>query len=63
MAARQRLPRSDHAAVGIGSKLYVWGGDSLSGSAIRTKELESFDVLSLTWKEPQVLHGVNMPDG
>jgi len=62
MATREPLPRAWHAAVGIGSKLYVWGGYT-SGSAIRTKELESFDVLSLTWKDPQVLHGVNIPDG
>ena len=62
MATRQPLPRTRHAAVGIGSNLYVWGGYD-SGSDIRTKELENFDVLSLTWKEPQVLQGVDMPDG
>ena len=62
MATREPLPRAWHAAVGIGSKLHVWGGYN-SDSAIQAKELESFDILSVTWQDPQVLHGVNMPDG
>ena len=62
MATREPLPRRSHAAVGIGSKLYVWGGDG-SGSTIRTTTLEIFDVPSVTWEEPQILQGSDMPDG
>lgn len=62
MAARQPHPRDSHAAIGIGSKLYLWGGYS-EGSTIRTTTLEIFDVSSLTWEQPQVLRGSDMPDG
>lgn len=62
MASRLPLPRCSHAAVGIGRKLYVWGGYS-SGSAIGTTALEVFDVPSVTWEEPGVLHGSDIPDG
>ena len=64
MATRQPLPRPWHAAVGIGSKLYVWGGCSSSSTiSTRTLSLETFDVPSVTWEEPQVLHGSDMPEG
>ena len=62
MATRQPLPRSWHAAVGIGSKLYVWGGDGGS-SKIKTTALETFDVTSVQWEQPQLLNGSSMPDG
>ena len=62
MATREPLPRRSHAAVGVGSKLYVWGGDG-SGSTIRTTALEIFDVPSVTWEEPRVLQGSDVPDG
>lgn len=55
MATRQPLPRAWHAAVGVGSKLYVWGGKS--DPAIRTASLDIFDVPAMKWKEPQVLRG------
>lgn len=59
--ARQPLPRTNHAAVGVGSKLYVWGGDGRSAT-IPTPTLEVFDVPSVSWEEPQRLHGSDMPD-
>ena len=63
MATRQPLPRAWHAAVGIGSKLVVWGGDGGS-TKIKTRELAVFDVPSLTWEEdPPVVDGSDMPDG
>ena len=63
MATREPLPRRDHAAVGIGSKLYVWGGYGGS-SKIKTTALEIFDVTCATdWEQPQLLDGSNMPDG
>ena len=62
MATRQPLPRTRHAAVGIGSKLYVWGGNGGS-SKIKTTALETFDVTSVQWEQPQLLNGSSMPDG
>ena len=62
MANWQPLPRHSHAAVGIGSKLYVWGG--YSSDSIATKALEIFDVSSVAWERlPQILQGPDMPDG
>ena len=62
MATRQPLPRRDHAAVGIGRKLHVWGGYGGS-SKIKTTALETFDVTSVQWEESQLLNGSSMPDG
>lgn len=61
MAARQPLPRERHAAIGIGSKLYVWGGLS-SNPTLRSRGLEVFDVPSISWKEPRLLRGSSIPD-
>ena len=60
--SREPLPRSRHAAVGIGSKLYVWAGDH-SHLTIQSRKLEIFDVPSMTWEWPQALYGSDMPDG
>ena len=62
MATRQPLPRYRHAAVGIGSKLYVWGGYHGS-SKIKNTAVEVFDVTCAKWEEPQQLDGSTMPDG
>ena len=62
MATRQPLPRTRHAAVGIGSKLYVWGGYSGS-SKIKSTAVEVFDVACAKWEQPQELDGSTMPDG
>ena len=62
MAARQPLPRDRHAAVGIGRKLYVWGGYGGS-SKIKTAALETFDVTSVQWEQSQLLNGSSLPDG
>ena len=62
MATRQPLPRARHAAVGIGSKLYVRGGYSGYGQ-IKSTALEIFDVASLKWEEQEALRGCDMPDG
>ena len=61
MATRQPLSRDSHAAVGIGSTLYVWGGDDGSGR-IKTTALETFDVTSVQWERSQLLNGSSMPD-
>ena len=62
MATRQPLPRARHAAVGIGSKLYVWGGWGGS-SKIKSTALETFYVTSVQWEQQQLLNGSSMPDG
>ena len=62
MATRQPLPRYSNAAVGIGSKLYVWGGWN-SSSKINTTALETFDVTSVQWEQSQLLNGSSVPDG
>ena len=62
MATRQPLPRESHAAVGIGSKLYVWGGYGGS-SKIKTTALDTFDVTSVQWEQQTALRGCDMPDG
>ena len=62
MATREPLPRTYPSAVGIGSKLYVWGGYNDS-SNIKTTALEIFDVTSVQWEQPQLLNGSIMPDG
>ena len=62
MATRQPPPRDSHAAVGIGSKLYVWGSNGGS-SKIKTTALETFDVTSVQWEQPQLLNGSSMPNG
>ena len=63
MAARQSLPRAYHAAAGIGSKLYVWGGYSGPSEIKSTAVLEIFDLTSASWEQPQLLGGSDMPDG
>ena len=61
MASREPQRRKFHAAVGIGKHLFVWGGDGGS-TKIRTTVVESFNVLSLAWEQPQDLQG-SLPDG
>lgn len=54
MSSREPQPRSSHAAVGIGRKLYVWGGKGdPSQASIQCTTIESFDVLSETWQPPK----------
>ena len=58
MSSRQTQPsgRDRHAAVGIGHKLYVWGGDG-GDDMIPATTIESFDVFSEAWQQPQQLSG------
>ena len=55
------VPRYRHAAAGVGQKLYVWGGSGHTAK-VETTKIESFDVTSETWQQPQQLHG-SLPDG
>ena len=52
--AKQPQGRSYHAAFGVGSKHFLWGGD---GSAVQTAQIETFDVSSAKWQEPLLLKG------
>ena len=60
MSSRHPLPRLSPAAVGIGRRLYIWGGkgDSIK---IPATSIESFSVPSLTWEKTQQFHGP-LPD-
>ena len=59
--SRQPRPRRDHVAVGVGQKLYIWGGEGDS-LRIQPTSVESFNVLFDTWERPQQLHG-SLPGG
>lgn len=56
MSSREPQPREEHAAVGVGQSLYVWGGYGGPSAKIRTRTIESFDVSSATWQEPKELN-------
>lgn len=62
MSSKEPKPRSNHAAVGIGNMLYVWGGCNDSGP-IEAATIERFDVPSQTWQEPQQLPKDSLPPG
>lgn len=56
MSSRGPEPRWKHAAFGVGLKQFVWGGEGRS-AGIQTTQIESFDVSSVDWEEPQLLQG------
>ena len=60
MSSRQPTARTWHSAVGVGDKLFIWGGHG--AIQIRTTTLECFNVSSLSWEQPQQLKG-SLPDG
>lgn len=60
-SSMEPVPRYRHAAAGAGQKLYVWGGSGHTAK-VETTTIESFDVPSETWQQPQRLHG-SLPDG
>jgi len=53
--AKQPKRRYYHAAFGVGSKHFLWGGDG--SPAIQTAQIEIFDVSSAKWQEPLSLKG------
>ena len=58
MSYREPSPRPGRAAVGIGQKLYTWGGRSSAGiQSVLGFAVHSFDVPSVTWEEPQQFNG------
>ena len=55
MSSREPQPRWLHGAFGVGLKYFLWGG---AGSlTIRTAEIETFDITSAQWLNPQPLKG------
>lgn len=56
--SREPLPRTRHAAVGVGKKLYVWAGYW----ANQATTIETFDVSSEVWEHPRQLRGT-LPHG
>lgn len=64
MSSRQPQARHQHAAIGVGKKLYIWGGYS-GHSNIQTMTVESFDVSSESWQQPtsfKLFQGQQLPD-
>ena len=62
MSTNNPEPRWKRAAFGVGMKHFVWGGDDGSAAGIPTTHIQTFDVSSTKWKEPQRLQG-SLPDG
>ena len=58
-------PRASHAAVGLGKRLYVWGGKGISEAESKrlTRTVVSFDVSTESWEQPQQISGGPLPDG
>ena len=64
MSSRQPQARVQHAAIGVGKKLYIWGGFSGHGN-IQTMTVESFDISSESWQQPmsfKLFQGQQLPD-
>ena len=59
-SAGEPRARYGHAAVGVGQKLYAWGGDG--GTSVQASTVECLDVPSATWQEPRQLRGHSLPD-
>ena len=59
-SGRQPAARYHHAAVGVDQAMLVWGGGDKD---VPSSMVDSFDVLSLTWKEQRQLHGHPLPSG
>ena len=55
--------RYDHAAVGCGSNMFVWGGEGGGGSVVSSSVVERFNAQSTSWHEPRQLRGQSLPDG
>ena len=62
MSSKEPEPRSNHAAVGIGNMLYVWGGCTDSGP-LEATTIERFDITSQRWQESQQLPKGSLPHG
>ena len=60
MSSREPKARAWHAAVGVGDKLFIWGGGGDS-TIIQTTTLEAFNVESLSWEQTRQLNG-SLPD-
>lgn len=61
MSSRQPTARCEHAAVGVGEKLFVWAGRKF-GTEIQTTALDGFNVSAVVWEQPRHLHG-SLPQG
>ena len=60
-SSREPQPMCFHAAVDFRQKLYIWGGLRLP-STVHNSMLETFDVPSEKWQQPQKLRGSLLPD-
>ena len=55
------VARYKHAAVAVEQCMLVWGGQNRI-TPIQTSTVESFNLLSMTWEEPQQLRGQAFPE-
>ena len=60
MSSREPQPRTCPAAVEFRQKLYIWGGHG-HPAKIQASIVETFDVPSETWQQPQDIRG-SLPD-
>ena len=63
MSAAESSSRHLHAAVGLGSNMFVWGGRGGGGSLVSSSVVEQFNVPSFSWQAPRQLRGQSLPDG
>ena len=61
LRGREPQPRLYHASVGAEENMLTWGGFG-GRMPIKTSAVESFNVLSASWKESRPLHGQTPPD-
>ena len=52
-----------HAAVGLGSHMFVWGGRGGRGSLVSSSVVERFNVPSISWQDRGQFRGQSLPDG
>ena len=57
--SREPQPRNWHAAFGVGSKHYLWGGCAFPATPIT--QIDTFDISLVKWQEPRHLQG-SLPD-
>ena len=62
MSSAEPSARYQHGAVGVGSNLFVWGGDGGGVSVVSSSVVERFNVRSASWREPRQLRDHSLPE-
>ena len=61
MSTTEPTARYGHVAVGVGDRLFIWGGNN-KRTPIQPTTFESFNLSALKWEHPRQLNGT-LPDG